>query len=65
MLDNNTNSIYFEPGICNLSEFTAIRTRFGIYWYDRIDELRGILFKLMEFVIILADHQVYNTDLKP
>ena len=63
--DDENNTIYFEPGLCNLKEFTEIRAENKIYWYNKIEEFRGIIITLIEFVLKLVEYEIYNTDLKP
>ena len=31
--DDENNTIYFEPGLCNLKEFTEVRADNNIFWY--------------------------------
>ena len=53
--DDSDNTIYFEPGLCNIKEFTEMRAKNKIYWYNKIEELKGIMYILIQFVIQLAD----------
>ena len=63
--DDENNTIYFEPGLCNLKEFTKVRAMKNIFWHQKIDEFRGILSRLIDFTNDLTQQEVYNTDLKP
>ncbi len=62
--DDENLKIYFEPGLCNLKEFTEMRVKNNIFWHKKMEELKGIMVVLIEYVIELANYEIYNTDLK-
>lgn len=63
--DDENFSLYFKCGICNLFEFSNLRMKKKIYWFERQEDLLYIIKELFMGITQLVQFGIFHGDLKP
>lgn len=63
--DAQNQTIYYRAGNCNLADLCNTRREQHHFWFDHEDQFHYIAVTLFDYVIKMADKNVYHSDLKP